>query len=76
MELLPRGTARSSVLYVGDRIDNDVLPAAAAGMRTCWLRRGPWGVLQDLPDGAEPPDLDLEGLGELPVLLADWRAQA
>lgn len=40
----------SEVLYVGDRIDNDVLPAAAFGMRTCWLRRGPWGLLQDVPD--------------------------
>jgi HAD superfamily hydrolase (TIGR01549 family) len=34
-----------SVAYVGDRIDNDVLPAAAAGMRSVWLRRGPWGVI-------------------------------
>jgi HAD superfamily hydrolase (TIGR01549 family) len=34
-----------SVAYVGDRIDNDVLPAAAAGMRSIWLRRGPWGVI-------------------------------
>ena len=33
------------VIYVGDRIDNDVLPAAAAGMRAIWLRRGPWGVI-------------------------------
>ncbi len=35
----------SDVAYVGDRIDNDVLPAAAAGMRAIWLRRGPWGVI-------------------------------
>ncbi len=33
------------VAYVGDRIDNDVRPAAAAGMRAVWLRRGPWGVI-------------------------------
>ncbi|MCC5948614.1 MAG: HAD hydrolase-like protein [Nitriliruptoraceae bacterium] len=59
-------------LYVGDRVDNDVLPAAAAGLRTCWLRRGPWGHLQDLPDDVEV-DLVLEGLGELPLLLAQWR---
>ncbi|MFU8839527.1 MAG: HAD family hydrolase [Nitriliruptoraceae bacterium] len=62
------------VLYVGDRIDNDVLPAAAQGLRTCWLRRGPWGQLQDLPDGVDEPDLVLEGLGELPTLLLDWRS--
>lgn len=64
-----------AVLYVGDRVDNDVLPAIAAGMRVCWLRRGPWGQLQDLPDDVEP-DLVLEGLGELPTLLADWRRTA
>ncbi len=60
------------VIYVGDRVDNDVVPAAAFGMRTCWLRRGPWGHLQDLPDGVQP-DLVLEGLGELPLLLSHWR---
>jgi HAD superfamily hydrolase (TIGR01549 family) len=63
----------ASVLYVGDRVDNDVLPALEAGMRVCWVRRGPWGQLQDLPDGVEA-DLALEGLGELPELLAAWRA--
>jgi HAD superfamily hydrolase (TIGR01509 family) len=35
----------ASVAYVGDRIDNDVRPAAAAGMRAVWLRRGPWALL-------------------------------
>lgn len=35
----------ANVAYVGDRIDNDVLPAARAGMRPIWLRRGPWGIL-------------------------------
>jgi HAD superfamily hydrolase (TIGR01549 family) len=62
----------AEVLYVGDRVDNDLVPAAAAGLRTCWLRRGPWGHLQDVPAGVEP-DLVLEGLGELPLLLSNWR---
>lgn len=59
------------VLYVGDRVDNDIIPATRFGMRTCWLRRGPWGQLQDLPDDVQA-DLVLEGLGELPLLLAGW----
>ncbi len=68
------GTADpADVLYVGDRTDNDIGPAAARGLRTCWLRRGPWGQLQELPDGVEP-ELVLEGLGELPLLLSQWRA--
>jgi FMN phosphatase YigB (HAD superfamily) len=62
------------VLYVGDRVDNDVLPAFEAGLATCWLTRGPWGQLQELPDDVEP-DLVLEGLGELPELLAAWHAR-
>lgn len=65
--------APEQLLYVGDRVDNDLLPAVALGWRTCWLRRGPWGALQDLPDELVP-DLALEGLGELATLLADWRA--
>ena len=39
------------VAYVGDRIDNDVGPARAAGFRAVWLRRGPWGRLQADPSG-------------------------
>lgn len=66
------GTEPSDAMYVGDRVDNDIVPAASLGWRTCWLRRGPWGLLQDLPDGLEP-DLCLEGLGELPLLLSHWR---
>ena len=61
----------ATVLYVGDRVDNDVLPALDAGLRVCWVRRGPWGQLQDLPDGVDV-DLALDGLGELPELLAAW----
>jgi HAD superfamily hydrolase (TIGR01549 family) len=65
-------TDPTDAIYVGDRVDNDIAPAAALGWRTCWLRRGPWGHLQDLPDGLTP-DLSLEGLGELPLLLSQWR---
>ncbi len=39
------GPDPADVAYVGDRPDNDVWPAAAAGMRAVWLRRGPWGVI-------------------------------
>ncbi len=68
---LAGGIPFDRMLYVGDRVDNDIEPATEAGLLTCWLQRGPWGQLQDLPDGLEP-DLVLEGLGELPELLAAW----
>jgi HAD superfamily hydrolase (TIGR01549 family) len=54
----------SDVAYVGDRMDNDVLPALAAGMRAVWLRRGPWGVIQQPPAGSQPA-LTVASLDEL-----------
>jgi FMN phosphatase YigB (HAD superfamily) len=40
----------ADVAHVGDRLDNDVRPSAAAGMRPVWLRRGPWGlIVNDMP---------------------------
>ena len=67
--------APADVAYVGDRIDNDVLPAAAAGMRPVWLRRGPWGVIQSLPPGVEPA-LVVGTLDELVARIGDaWAPQ-
>jgi HAD superfamily hydrolase (TIGR01662 family) len=37
------GGRPQDIVYVGDRIDNDILPAAAAGMVTLRITRGPWG---------------------------------
>ncbi|MFI0424649.1 HAD family hydrolase [Spongiactinospora sp. 9N601] len=34
------------ILYVGDRLDNDVRPATEAGIRAALVRRAPWGVIQ------------------------------
>ena len=55
------------VAYVGDRIDNDVVPAAAAGMTAVHIRRGPWGYLQR---GAEQAALQIRSLDELPGAFA------
>lgn len=49
-------TPAEEIIYVGDRIDHDILPAMAAGLHAVFLRRGPWGKAhaswpeaQDLP---------------------------
>ena len=42
----------AEIAYVGDRADNDALPALAAGLAAVHLRRGPWGRLQETPAGA------------------------
>lgn len=38
-----------NVAYVGDRVDNDIIPADQAGLHAVWIRRGPWGTIQRLP---------------------------
>jgi HAD superfamily hydrolase (TIGR01549 family) len=63
LELMGRPDPEA-VAYVGDRVDNDVLPAMAAGMRAVWLRRGPWGVIQRLPTDVTPA-LVVDSLDEL-----------
>ena len=59
--------AAADVAYVGDRVDNDVLPAARAGLVAVHLRRGPWGRLQRTPEEAA---LGLDDLAALPDALA------
>ena len=63
------GVAPEEIAYVGDRLDNDVLPAADAGMLPVLLRRGPWGYLHaERPEAARATVVD--SLRELPALLA------
>ncbi|MGW6495358.1 HAD family hydrolase [Nonomuraea angiospora] len=63
------GREPGEILYVGDRLDNDVLPAAAAGMRTTLLRRGPWGYLHAERPQAAAADAIVDDLHALlPVL--------
>lgn len=54
----------ASVAHVGDRVDNDVIPAMTAGFRSIWIRRGPWGFIQRLPDGVRPTAV-IDSLDEL-----------
>ena len=61
------GCESSQLAYVGDRVDNDVEPALAAGMVAVHVRRGPWGFLREPP----PCALRVDSLGELPEALAD-----
>jgi HAD superfamily hydrolase (TIGR01509 family) len=59
------GLAPHEVAYVGDRVDNDVEPALAAGMTAVHVRRGPWGHLHEPP----PAALRVHSLEELPEAL-------
>jgi FMN phosphatase YigB (HAD superfamily) len=60
------------IVYVGDRIDNDLTPAKAAGMRTVFIRRGPWGHIQEHDQRIkEAADWRINSLDELPDIVAD-----
>jgi HAD superfamily hydrolase (TIGR01549 family) len=63
------GVKAGDILYVGDRVDNDVLPAKASGMQTALIRRGPWGYLQAEWPQAAQADAIIDSLSEIPDLL-------
>ena len=65
------GLAANQIAYVGDRLDNDVLPAVASGMIGAFVRRGPWGVIHAGWPEAARASLRLENLEELPEALDD-----
>ncbi|MEW2118091.1 HAD family hydrolase [Streptomyces sp. NPDC005474] len=65
--------ADDEILYVGDRVDNDLRPAVAAGMHTALVRRGPWATIQWRTEEAEKlPAFRIESLRELPALIRDF----
>ncbi|MFC9999144.1 HAD family hydrolase [Nocardia sp. NPDC127526] len=63
------GVASVEIAYVGDRVDNDVLPAREAGMLPVLIRRGPWGYLSSELPGALYANV-VDDLHALPDLLA------
>lgn len=49
---------------IGDRIDNDIIPAKVIGMKTIWIRQGPcrYSILEEK---AETPDYIVDNLKSL-----------
>lgn len=67
--------APGEILYVGDRLDNDVRPAVEAGMLTALIRRGPWGWIQQHdPDADRLATFRIDSLAELPMLIEKFNA--
>jgi FMN phosphatase YigB (HAD superfamily) len=67
LEVLP-----ARIAYVGDRLDNDVVPARAAGMVSVFIKRGPWGYIHARRTESALADLTIASLAELPAILALW----
>ncbi len=62
----------SNVLYVGDRLDNDIRPAQDVGLLTCLIRRGPWGHILVMPEVSDRCVFRIDSLMELPALVSSW----
>lgn len=59
------GLRPDEIVLVGDRIDNDVLPAIAFGLNAVHIRRGPWGMIQaGWPEYGQVP-WKIDRLGQL-----------
>lgn len=65
------GAPPARIAYVGDRVDNDVLPAKRAGMVAVHLRRGPWGYLHATWPEVDEADLRITALAQLPSALEE-----
>jgi FMN phosphatase YigB (HAD superfamily) len=68
------GTSAERIVYVGDRLDNDVLPAQAAGMIGVFVRRGLWAEVQQAWPEASRAHFAIDSLAELPPLIAKLQA--
>ena len=52
---------------IGDRLDNDIVPAKRLGMTTIWVRQG-FGACQTPRSQADTPDYTVNCLADLPAL--------
>lgn len=68
--------APQEILYVGDRVDNDLRPGKQAGMHTALIHRGPWATIQWISEEALTlPTFRVESLAELPGLISEFNAR-
>ena len=51
-------------VMVGDRIDNDMIPAKKIGMKTVWIKQGFGGLSEQMTE-AQQPDYSVDSLKEL-----------
>ena len=49
---------------IGDRIDNDIVPAKQLGMKTIWVKHG-FGSLWNIMDESEKADIEVNNLSDI-----------
>lgn len=62
------GCKAENAMMIGDRIDNDIIPAKKMGMKTIWIRQG-FGGLWNIKVDKECPDFTVYNLYEIVELL-------
>lgn len=62
------GCKASNSVMIGDRIDNDIVPANMLGMSTIWIRRG-FGQYWSIKNEIEKADYSVNSLSELCEIL-------
>ncbi|MER6683784.1 HAD family hydrolase [Streptomyces olivaceoviridis] len=74
-EVVP--TEVGEMLYVGDRVDNDIRPAREACMHTALVHRGPWATIQwNTEEAKKLPTFRVESLLELSPLIQRFNEPA
>ena len=55
-------------IMIGDRLDNDIIPAKKLGMQTIWVRQA-FAIYQKIDDESKRPDYIIDSIKELPGVL-------
>lgn len=66
------GCSADEVVYVGDRVDNDILPAKEVGLRTILITTGPWGRAHAKWPDAHHADATVDSLTQVPGVIRRW----
>ncbi len=62
--LIRAGCTPEQAVMIGDRIDNDIVPAKQMGMKTVWIRQGV-GRYWNIQGDCETPEYEVNSLSEL-----------
>lgn len=58
------GCKPEKAVMIGDRIDNDIVPAKQLGMKTIWIKQG-FGSLWTVMDESEKADIEVNNLSDI-----------
>ncbi|MGN0523069.1 MAG: HAD family hydrolase [Eubacterium sp.] len=58
------GCKSNEAFMIGDRLDNDIVPAKQLGMKTIWVRQG-FAKYQSVKNIEEQPDYTVETIGDV-----------